>query len=70
MESFIPEDSLCGTIFLMGHVFIERLWRSVKHEGVYLWAHENMKEDNVSYFSHIWMGRERGAIRKQDNYEE
>jgi hypothetical protein len=26
--------------------------------------------DNVSYFSHIWMGRERGAIRKQDNYEE
>jgi hypothetical protein len=26
--------------------------------------------DNVSYFSHIWMGQEKGAIRKQHNYEE
>lgn len=25
-------------------MFIERLWRSVKHEGVYLWAHENVHE--------------------------
>jgi putative transposase len=28
----------------MDNVFIERLWRSVKHEGVYLWAHENVHE--------------------------
>ncbi len=28
----------------MDEVFIERLWRSVKHEGVYLWAHENVRE--------------------------
>jgi putative transposase len=28
----------------MDNVFIERLWRSVKHKGVYLWAHENMRE--------------------------
>lgn len=26
------------------NVFIERLWRSVKHEGVYLWAYENLHE--------------------------
>jgi putative transposase len=28
----------------MDNVFIERLWRSVKHEGVYLWAHANLHE--------------------------
>lgn len=28
----------------MDNVFIERLWRAVKHEGVYLWAYENMHE--------------------------
>ena len=28
----------------MDNVFIERLWRAVKHEGVYLWAHENVRE--------------------------
>lgn len=28
----------------MDNVFIERLWRSVKHEGVYLWAYENLHE--------------------------
>lgn len=26
------------------NVFIERLWRSVKYEGVYLWAHESLHE--------------------------
>ena len=28
----------------MDNVFIERLWRAVKHEGVYMWAHENLLE--------------------------
>ena len=28
----------------MDNVFIERLWRSVKHEGVYLWSHRDMHE--------------------------
>ena len=28
----------------MDNVFIERLWRSVKHGGVYLWAHENVHQ--------------------------
>ena len=28
----------------MDNVFIERLWRSVKHEGVYLWAPTNVHE--------------------------
>jgi putative transposase len=28
----------------MDNVFIERLWRSVKHEGVYLWAHETLHD--------------------------
>ena len=28
----------------MDNVFIERPWRSVKHEGVYLWAHENLHQ--------------------------
>jgi putative transposase len=26
------------------NVFIERLWRAVKHEGVYLWAYENLHD--------------------------
>lgn len=30
------------------NVFIERLWRAVKHEGVYLWAHENVRELEVA----------------------
>ena len=28
----------------MDNVFIERLWRAVKHEGVYLWAYDNLHE--------------------------
>ena len=32
----------------MDNVFIERLWRAVKHEGVYLWAHENVRELEVA----------------------
>jgi putative transposase len=28
----------------MDNVFIERLWRAVKHEGVYLWAHTDLVE--------------------------
>jgi putative transposase len=28
----------------MDNVFIERLWPAVKHEGVYLWAYENLHE--------------------------
>lgn len=32
----------------MDNVFIERLWRSVKHEGVYLWAYENMHELEIA----------------------
>lgn len=32
----------------MDNVFIERLWCSVKHEGVYLWAHENVRESEVA----------------------
>jgi putative transposase len=32
----------------MDNVFIERLWRSVKHEGVYLWAHENVRELEIA----------------------
>jgi putative transposase len=26
------------------NVFIERLWRAIKHEGVYLWAYENLHD--------------------------
>jgi len=32
----------------MDNVFIERLWRAVKHEGVYLWAHENVRELEIA----------------------
>ncbi len=28
----------------MDNVFIERLWRAVKHEGVYLWAYDNLHD--------------------------
>ena len=32
----------------LDNVFIERLWRSLKHEGVYLWAHENVRELEIA----------------------
>jgi len=32
----------------MDNVFIERLWRAVKHEGIYLWAHENVRELEIA----------------------
>lgn len=32
----------------MDNVFIERLWRAVKHEGVYLWAHETVRELEIA----------------------
>ena len=32
----------------MDNVFIERLWRAVKHEGVYLWAHKNVRELEIA----------------------
>lgn len=28
----------------MDNVFVERLWRAVKHEGVYLWAYQSVHE--------------------------
>lgn len=36
--------SMYGKGRWMDNVFIERLWRSVKHEGVYLWAYENLHD--------------------------
>jgi putative transposase len=30
------------------NVFVERLWRSVKHEKVYLWAYDSVSEARVS----------------------
>jgi putative transposase len=32
------EVSMDGKGRWLGNVFIERLWRSVKHEGLYLWG--------------------------------
>ncbi len=36
--------SMDGNGRWMDNVFIERLWRSVKHEEVYLWAHVNLRQ--------------------------
>jgi hypothetical protein len=33
-----------SNILQMVNVFIERLWRSVKYEGVYLWAPQTVHE--------------------------
>ena len=32
----------------MDNVFVERLWRSLKYEEVYLHAYENVKEARLS----------------------
>jgi putative transposase len=32
----------------MDNVFIERLWPPVKHEDVYHWEHENMRELHIA----------------------
>ena len=36
--------SLCGEERWGDNVFVERLWRSVKYEGIYLHAHETMRK--------------------------
>ena len=41
---FRPATSICGSPGWLDNVFIERLWRSVKHEEVYLKAYENLTE--------------------------
>ena len=40
------------------NVFVERLWRSVKYEEVYLNAYESMadaKQSLKNYFESIWL---------------
>lgn len=44
VEASGAKVSMDGKGRWMDNVFIERLWRSVKHEGVYLWAYENVHE--------------------------
>jgi putative transposase len=44
LESEGVRVSMDGKGRWLDNVFIERLWRSVKHEGVYLWAPRDMHE--------------------------
>ena len=44
LESAGVRVSMDGKGRRMDNVFIERLWRSVRHEGVYLWAPESVHE--------------------------
>lgn len=44
LESAGVRVSMDGKGRWLDNVFIERLWRSVKHEGVYLWAPQDMHE--------------------------
>ena len=50
-EDWIAEVKSSGALVSMDgkgcwvdNVFIERLWRAVKHEGVYMWSYENMHD--------------------------
>ena len=42
LENAGVQISMDGKGRWVDNVFIERLWRSVKHEGVYLWSYESM----------------------------
>lgn len=44
IEAAGAKVSMDGKGRWMDNVFIERLWRAVKHEGVYLWAYDNLHE--------------------------
>ena len=44
LESAGVRVSMDGKGRWRDNVFIERLWRSVKHEGVYLWAPRTVHE--------------------------
>lgn len=44
LESAGVRVSMDGKGRWMDNVFIEGLWRSVKHEGVYLWAPRTVHE--------------------------
>lgn len=48
VEGSAARVSMDGKGRWMDNVFIERLWRSVKHEGVYLWAHESVRELEIA----------------------
>ncbi len=44
LESAGVRVSMDGKGRWLDNVFIERLWRSVKHEGGYLWAPQDLQE--------------------------
>lgn len=44
VEGVGSKVSMDGKGRWVDNVFIERLWRAVKHEGVYLWAYENLHD--------------------------
>lgn len=44
VESAGSRVSMDGKGRWVDNVFIERLWRAVKHEGIYLWAYENLHQ--------------------------
>lgn len=44
LESAGTRVSMDGKGRWVDNVFIERLWRSLKHEGVYLWSYANLHE--------------------------
>ena len=44
LESAGVQISMDGKGRWIDNVFIERLWRSVKHEGVYLWSYEDIHD--------------------------
>jgi len=53
------------------NVFVERIWRSVKYERVYLRAYDNVstaRADIADYIS--WYNRERGHSRLDDQTPE
>jgi len=44
LESAGVQISMDGKGRWVDNVFVERLWRSVKHEGVYLWSYESLHD--------------------------
>ena len=44
LEACGARVSMDGKGRWMDNVFVERLWRALKHEGVYMWAYDDMHQ--------------------------
>jgi putative transposase len=72
LQSLKIRISMDGKGRWMDNVFVERLWRAVKYEGVYLWGVENVHELErhlVRWFEDYNRRKPHSSLEKQTPWE-